>query len=361
MKKNICVIFTGGTIGSDAQGNSVNLAGERARKLLLELYEKTEGEANAARGTEICFDSFAPVDMLSENVTYGDLDSIVRAVDGVDCDRYDGVVITHGTDTLSFTAGYLSEIFYDYPLPIVFVSSLYPLTDGRANGLANFKGAVDFIVGTGLNGVYVSFKNYGENTKIHLASRLIFCDELSGEYRSVYNAHFAELRDGKTVFNSSPLLPSREEIEKLASREKICRCDRAGLSDEIMLVSSRSLLNYALYDFSRVKPKAAVIELYHSGTACTVDGAHRIFRFAEYCKEQGVQLVAAPVDSRANVYGAMDRLADHMIVARDVTLEMTLIKVMRALACGKGAEAFLNSDGFFSVIRAASAARKPTV
>lgn len=350
MKKNICVIFTGGTIGSDARGNKVNLVGERARKLLLNLYEQTEGKANAQAGVEISFDSIAPVNMLSENVTYGDLDCIVKALDGVDVNRYDGVVITHGTDTLSFTAGYLSDLFYDYPLPVVFVSSLYPLTDGRSNGLANFKGAVDFIVKTGLNGIYVSFKNYGENCKIHVASRLIFCDELSGEYRSVFNAHFAEVRDGGIVFNPSPLLPTESEVRRRAAPNPVRRSEREGLCDEIMLISSRSLLNYGLYDFSKRKPKAVVIELYHSGTACTVDGEHRIFRFAEYCKQQGVEIIITPVDSKANVYGNMSALPAHIVAAKDITLEMTLIRVMRALAQGRSAADFLGEEGFFAAI-----------
>jgi L-asparaginase len=334
MKKKICVIFTGGTIGSTASGGSVNLS-DGTKRLLLNLYEESEGNS-------ISFDALAPINILSENVQPRDLNALVSCIEAVNSDDYDGIIITHGTDTLCFTANYLSLVFASYPLPIVFVSSLYPLTDERSNGLDNFKGAVSFIENERLSGVYVSFKNGGENCKIHLASRLVFCDELNGHYHSAFDEHFAELlSDGKFIYPATPHNPAKTEV---ASRQ--LNCMPAGLNQNVILITARSLLDFSIFDFSRVKPQAVIVELYHSGTVGT-KGAYNFINFAAYCKEHGVPLVIAPLDSKASVYGSMATLPENVIKAYDLTLEMTLVKVMAALSKNLPVNTYFNKNFFF--------------
>lgn len=50
---------------------------------------------------------------------------------------YDGIVVTHGTDTMAYTASILSFMLHNIPIPIVLTGSqlpiLHPLTDGVEN------------------------------------------------------------------------------------------------------------------------------------------------------------------------------------------------------------------------------------
>jgi L-asparaginase len=337
IKKKICVIFTGGTIGSSSEGGAVNLSGE-SKKLLLDIYRQSHGD-------EIKFDTLSPIDILSENVQAEDLDVLSECVDGVDATEYDGIIITHGTDTLCFTANYFSQIFADSKLPIVFVSALYPLKDERSNGPDNFAGAVDFIEREQINGVFVSFKNGGERCKIHLGSRLVFSDELNGYYHSAWGEHFAEVcEDGTIFFPKTPHNPSPE----LVKRQRFYSIP-SGLCRKLMMITARSLLNFSMYDFTRVKPKAVIVELYHSGTVGT-KGKSNFLAFAAYCKKHGVPLVIAPVDSRAGVYGSMSHLPDNVIISYDITLEMTVVKMMSALAQGLPVDAYFHRNVFFEKI-----------
>jgi L-asparaginase len=337
MKKRICVIFTGGTIGSDAEGGAVNLSGE-SKKLLLDIYRQKHGD-------EIKFDTLSPIDILSENVQAEDLDLLADCVAGVDEKTYDGIIITHGTDTLCFTANYFSQIFANSKLPIVFVSALYPLKDERSNGEDNFAGAVNFIEKEHINGVFVSFKNGGERCKIHLGSRLVFSDELNGYYHSAWGEHFAEIcEDGSIIFPATPHNPKPELVRKqrvYATPQGLCR--------KLMMITARSLLNFSMYDFTKVKPKAVIVELYHSGTVGT-KGKSNFKTFAAYCKKHGVPLVIAPVDSRAGVYGSMSNLPDNVIISYDLTLEMTVVKMMSALAQGLPVDAYFTRNVFFEKI-----------
>lgn len=337
MKKKILVVFTGGTIGSNAKDGSVGLyAG--SRKLLLDEYKTRFGD-------EIAFDSQAPLNILSENVQAEDLLTLYECVNATDFSLYDGIIITHGTDTLCFTVNWFSRVMRSTPVPIVFVSALFPLTDPRSNGLTNFSGAVDFIEQTGLKGVYCAFANDNENCKIHIGSRLIYPDETNGFYHSVLDAYFAEIADGKVVFNSNPYTPAPEEVRAYSGESA-----DAKLSTEVMLITMRSLLNFASYDFSRKKPKAVVVELSHSGTVCTEGSALNFVNFAKYCKECGVEVVISPVFTGAGVYESMNSIPENVNTAYDITLEMTLTKVMSAIGANLPAAAYLDEEGFFDKV-----------
>lgn len=334
----ILVIFTGGTIGSAAEGKAVNLSGD-SKKMLLDMYEEKYGN-------DVEFSTLSPINILSENVQSADLEKLANCVKEVDKSLYDGIIVTHGTDTLYFTGNYFSQIFCDITIPMVFVSALFPLQDKRSNGLDNFKGAVTFIKKARLSGVWASFKNEGEPIKIHLASRLAYSDQLNGHYHSVLDVHFAEItEDDEVKYITSKHNPTVEQV-----KNRKCKALESGLCDRVLLITARSLLNFALYDFERIKPQAVVIELYHSDTVCTVGDETNFKSFAAYCKQKEVPLIIAPVDSSANVYGSMMPVPENVIFSYDMTLEMTTVKIMCALHKGLPANAYFDSNNFFEKI-----------
>lgn len=58
-------------------------------------------------------------------------------------EQYDGVVITHGTDCMSYTASALSYALRNLPFPVILTGSQRPLGDVHTDGRANLVGAVD--------------------------------------------------------------------------------------------------------------------------------------------------------------------------------------------------------------------------
>lgn len=337
MKKKICVIFTGGTIGSYAEGDTVDLNSD-SKSVLIELYRQQYG-------SDIVFDELRPLYILSENIQFTDLDAMAACVRAVDKSKYDGIIITHGTDTLSFTATLFSQIFCDIAIPVVFVSALYPLNDERSRGVENFAGAVSFIENEGLSGVYVSFRNDSENLHIHLASRITVAEQISGRFSSVMEAPLCEWVDGKFVYPESPYIPEKGQIateRKPYGRYELCK--------DIVTIRARSFLDFSYYNFGQKKPKAVIIELYHSGTVCTAGEETNVLKFIDYCKDLGVKVVLSPVDSKARVYASAFELKDECILAYDTSFEMTVIKVMLALGMNKDIQAELNSNNFFEKI-----------
>lgn len=60
-----------------------------------------------------------------------------------DVARYDGVVITHGTDAMAYTASALSYMLRDLPRPVILTGAQRPLVDPHSDGRANLVGAVE--------------------------------------------------------------------------------------------------------------------------------------------------------------------------------------------------------------------------
>lgn len=338
MKNRIKVIFTGGTIGSAISDGVVSLSGGSAGALL-DSYRRE-------RGDDITFDAEFPVNLHSEDVTPDALYAIYGALSAVDARDYDGVIVTHGTDTLDFTANYLAATLSDYPLPVALVSSDYPLDDPRSNGAKNFAAAVDFIRAN-LPGIYVVFANPGEDAAVHLASRLIAPEEMTGRMRSLCGVPLGTVRNGKFVRALSPLNPADEELRDFSSRTRRA----ATLCADVVTLDARALTSFALFDFNKTRPRAVILGLYHSGTFCTKGENFAFPAFAEKCAAAGIPVIIAPVDSAANVYASAGALPPLVAVSPDQSAEITRVKVMLALAAGMPPESMLKENLFFEKVR----------
>lgn len=136
----ILVIGTGGTIGC-VRDDHIHL--DAPFKILDYMnFENVE------------FDCVSPFTILSENMDFSCWKSLIDYIGTVDFKAYKGVVVLHGSDTLSFTGALLANAFYDKP--IVLVASDKPVEDKTANGFKNFEAAVNYIL-SGIDRVYISY------------------------------------------------------------------------------------------------------------------------------------------------------------------------------------------------------------
>jgi len=129
MKQKILIIYTGGTIGmlkEPETGSLVPFDFNQITKFVPELKEL---------GFEISAIAFEPP-MDSANVnTLVWINLVMHIYDNHDF--YDGFVILHGTDTMSFTASALSFMLSNLQKPVIFTGSMLPIgiirTDGKEN------------------------------------------------------------------------------------------------------------------------------------------------------------------------------------------------------------------------------------
>ena len=124
--KKILMIATGGTIASQAGGEGLvpNLAANSLLKCVPEVFDFCAPEAIQIYNID------------STNITPLHWIKLATAIRD-NYDDYDGFVVCHGTDTMSYTAAMISYMVQHSPKPIVFTGSQKPIdkedTDGRIN------------------------------------------------------------------------------------------------------------------------------------------------------------------------------------------------------------------------------------
>jgi glutamin-(asparagin-)ase len=136
-KNNVVVVATGGTIAG-AGASSTNSATYTAAKVpvdaLINAVPQVQNLANV-RGVQA-------LQIASESITDKELLNLARQVnDLVKKSDVNGIVITHGTDTMEETAFFLSLVVHT-DKPIVLVGSMRPSTAMSADGPLNLYSAV---------------------------------------------------------------------------------------------------------------------------------------------------------------------------------------------------------------------------
>ena len=61
------------------------------------------------------------VEILSENLFPSVWETLINAIEAENISQYDGIIVTHGTDTLAFTAAALSLYFNAIKIPLLLV------------------------------------------------------------------------------------------------------------------------------------------------------------------------------------------------------------------------------------------------
>lgn len=126
MKKNILLIATGGTIASQSGKNG--LVPQMPAEFLLSCVPEIKEFCNA--------EALQLYNIDSTNVTPQHWIKLAACIQE-NYDKYDGFVVCHGTDTMSYTAAMLSYLVQHSPKPIVLTGSQQPIdkedTDGRIN------------------------------------------------------------------------------------------------------------------------------------------------------------------------------------------------------------------------------------
>lgn len=288
----IFVIFTGGTIGSSSNGEFISPNGKNKR-LLLEMFKKEYGN-------NIEFEISEPYYALSENNTGKTIEHLIAAVYDAKKENYNGIIVTHGTDSLQYSAAALSYALGNSCKPVMLVSSNFVLTDESANGLPNFAAAVDFIENKYGNGVFVPYKNSDGKLYIHRASRLLQHSELSDDIFSIKNKYYGSY-NGDTFIKNPDFDEKEDEIKPFG------KITLSEFSEDIKIFNAYVGNGYPQIDDNT---KAVLVKTYHSGTICTDNDSFK--KFAETIKNNKIPCYICGADNR-EIYESATVFADYGI------------------------------------------------
>lgn len=282
----IDTIFTGGTIGSTKDQNGQITPLGTSPYQLLDVY------CNQYDNTTE-FVVHEPYRILSENLAVEHIRLLIQCINhALKIGDMDGIIVTHGTDTLQYSAALLGYLFGNVHIPIVLVSADYTLGDNRTNGFDNFRYAVRFIHGNYGAGVFVCYRNQGGIPVIHRGTRLQQHLPLSADVASVGNSWYGRFEEDRYIQNSDYFVRAGKDamfdnVENIKLKEPpngILRiCPYVGMSYPTLSSDIHAVLH----------------ESFHSGTIAINS---ELKEFAEKARCQGIPVFLTGLSEREAEY-----------------------------------------------------------
>jgi len=143
-KKNILLLTTGGTIASVPGGEGLE---PRPAESMTREIEHLRFSYRITVEDVMCLDS--------SNIHPTQWQELARTVFARRL-AFDGIVISHGTDTMAYTASALTFLLPDMDRPVVFTGSQLPLTDILSDGPDNLRTAFA-MAAAGHPGIFLAF------------------------------------------------------------------------------------------------------------------------------------------------------------------------------------------------------------
>ena len=133
-KAKILLVYTGGTIGMQKDFETGALKAFNFSKLLQKIPELKQLDCEI---DTVSFEN--PID--SSNMNPDDWSEIAKIIED-NYSRFDGFVVLHGSDTMSYSASALSFMFENLSKPVIFTGSQLPIGDLRTDAKENLITAI---------------------------------------------------------------------------------------------------------------------------------------------------------------------------------------------------------------------------
>ena len=312
-KKKILLLTTGGTIASLPGGSGL----EPRRSEVMELpLDQLRSYYDITIDDVMCLDS--------SNITPEEWQLIARRI-FEDRAGFDGIVVSHGTDTMAYTASAVTFMLPDIDRCVVFTGSQLPLADMLSDGPANLRTAFA-MAASGYPGVFLAF-----DRKVMLGCRAVKVRASGFSAFESVNARYAAQVTNRGLVVDESVLPARRGQARLCPE----------ISRDIFLLKLTPGLNPAVFDvLAAMGYKGIVIEAFGLGG---VNVLHKGLRGIRRAVEDGISVVVTTQclydSANLQVYQVGSKLLElGVIQGRDMTSEAAMTKLMWAIGQGLGPE-----------------------
>lgn len=335
----ILVILTGGTIGSLISENVINVK-EGASVKLIEMYQEKNGN-------DVEFEVIQPLNILSENLEPSYWEVLCNCLDQVEFSQYQGIIITHGSDTLSYTAAMMGLCYSHTNIPIVLIASNYALQDERSNGFANFYHAVCFMKEKRA-GVFVVYQNDKQENIVYLATRLKEADTYSDQFSSFGRVDFGKVTENGFLEMIHRQNPTLQEMQMPAAK---WRKEKFRYTKKILLIHSYPGLDYNCISLDS-EVGAVLFATYHSATVCGGCKQCPVEKFLKTCRDKRIEVYACSFKPAKDFYAtSTELLRQGVIPLVNISTEAAYAKLILAYNQPiKDREAFMKENIFYEIL-----------
>lgn len=235
-------------------------------------------------------------------------------------DIYDGFVITHGTDTLAYTAAALSYMLQNLGKPVVITGAQRPIAAKETDGINNLVDAIRFSL-ENVGGVYTVF-----NGKVIIGTRAAKIRTKSyNAFESINYPYIAFIEDGKVRYNDDL------DIEKCCNKPVF----NTNISSKVFLLKLIPGMDPDILDYIKNKYEGLIIESYGSGGIPFEEGINLLPKIKAIVDKGIAVVVTTQVileGSDLSLYEVGQKaLKTPVIPAYDMTREAAVVKLMWAL------------------------------